>query len=882
MSWFSRLANVFRSDRLNRDLDDELRFHLDARAAEFTRRGMTPAEAASEARRRLGNEWLARETSRDVKLLPWLDSLLRDARYGSRMLRKSPIVTATAVLSLALAIGACTAAYSLIDALILRPLPVRDPEGLVYLTYPSDRPGAPEGDSFNYPLFERLRDASSEKVELFGVSWPRPYDVTLGKSTEKIRMQFVSGDALAILGVKPALGRLLTAEDDRYPGESPVAVVSYEFWMRKGGRPDILSQEFDFIEPSSMVRHKDTKRRLQIVGVIQRGFTGVEPGVKVDAWIPNMMFNPEAFTNVDISTNWEWFRILGRPKSHVTREETQHLMQQTLLDYRHDYLREFRKQINVRSAANGPSVIRKTFERPLWILAIVAGLVLLIAGSNVANLLVARSAAREREMALRIAFGAGSRRLVQQLLIESGLLAGMACLLGIGFAQVMGPAVVSRLLPTGESAYIDLGLNWRALGLIALIGASVTALVGLIPAFRSSSVSPGGVLMAGSNRHSTRRGLLRPLVAAQVAFSVTVLFTGGLLLLSFQKLSTLDLGFFRSGIVFFDLDGLGERGQPAALQLLDRVRQFPEVQAAAYSAWALLNDNQWISKIKIPGRTDSSETYQLGVSGGFFDAMGIRLLDGRDFAERDLGPNASAVVVNEAFARSFFPGQSVVGKQFDRDGDLLEIVGLVRDAKYEEIRETPAPTIYVPLYVPLQGQGDAVLTVRAADAGRIAPSLRQEILRADPSVRVSRVTLQSKLIDNLLVRDRLLAWLAGFFGVVALLLTAIGLYGVLSYSVVQRTREIGIRMALGARPSLVIRSLISQIAFEVAFGVVAGLAGGFGLGRYVTSLLYEVKPGNSATIVLPLLGLMLGCLFAALPPALRAMRLDPVVALRQE
>src|SRR2546429_6759810 len=270
-------------------------------------------------------------------------------------------------------------------------------------------------------------------------------------------------------------------------------------------------------------------------------------------------------------------------------------------------------------------------------------------------------------MALRLSIGAGSRRLVQQLLIESGLLGGMACLLGIGFAQAVGPAVVSRLSPTGESAYLRLGLNWRVLGLLALIGASATALVGLIPAFRSSSVSPGDVLRAGSNRHSTRRRLLRPLVAAQVAFSVTVLFTGGLLLLSFQKLSTLDLGFFRSGIVFFNLDGLGERGQPAALQLLDRVRQFPEVQAAAYSAWALLNDNQWISKVKIPGRTDSGQTYQLVGSPGIFDTMGIRLLEGRDFARHDLGPNnASAVVVNEAFARSFFPGQSVIVKQFDR------------------------------------------------------------------------------------------------------------------------------------------------------------------------------------------------------------------------
>jgi predicted permease len=445
MSWFSRLVNVFRSDRLNQDLEDEIRFHLDTRAAEFTRRGMTPAEAAREARRRLGNQWEVRETSRDVKLLPWLDAAMRDVRYGSRMLRKSPVVTAAAILSLALAIGACTAAYSLIDALILRPLPVRDPEGLVYLTYPSNRPGEPDGDSFSYPLFERLRDASREKIALFGMSSPRPRDVTLGNSTEKIQAQFVSGDALGILGVKPALGRLLTAEDDRHAGESPVAVVSYEFWMRMGGRADILSQPLALVEPSPASRTRNAIHRLQIVGVAQSGFAGVEPGLKSDAWIPNMMFSPEGLTNA----NWDWLRILGRPKPGVPPEQARRLVQQTLIGYHYDHPRDFRKQINVRSAANGPSRIRKTFERPLWILAIVSGLVLLIAGSNVANLLVARSAARQREMALRMSIGAGSRRLAQQLLIESGLLAGVACLLGIGFAQVMGPVVVGRLLPTG-------------------------------------------------------------------------------------------------------------------------------------------------------------------------------------------------------------------------------------------------------------------------------------------------------------------------------------------------------------------------------------------------------------------------------------------------
>ncbi|HEX8764144.1 MAG TPA: ABC transporter permease [Candidatus Acidoferrum sp.] len=293
------LRSLFRKEPVDRELDEELRTYQEMAAEEKMKDGLSRKEALRAVRLERGSLEVSQELVRCGGWESIVDTLWRDVRFGLRMLRKSPIVTAAAILSLALAIGACTAAYSLIDALILRPLPVREPEGLVYLTYPSDRPGVPEHDSFNYPLFERLRDASRGKIELFGLSGPRPRDVTLGNSTEKIRVQFVSGDALAIVGVKPALGRLLTAEDDRYPGESPVAVVSYEFWMRTGGRPDILSQLLDYIEPSPTTRTKNTKRSLQIVGVVQRGFTGVEPGVKVDAWIPHMMFTPEAFTNAD-------------------------------------------------------------------------------------------------------------------------------------------------------------------------------------------------------------------------------------------------------------------------------------------------------------------------------------------------------------------------------------------------------------------------------------------------------------------------------------------------------------------------------------------------------------------------------------------------------
>ncbi len=894
MSWLSRLANVFRDDSLSRDLDDELRFHVEARTEDLVRRGLTRRDAEREARRRLGNPLLLREMSRDVKLLPRLESILRDVRFGLRMLGKHRVVTGAAVASLSLAIGAGTAAFSLIDALVLRPLPVREPERLVYLSVTPPGVEAQERDSFNYPLFERFRDGARPRADLFGASYqgilrPVVFDDPGGEE-EKIRLQWISGDAFAVLGVKPALGRLLSAADDQRPGAHPVAVLSHGFWTRRFGQsPSVLGRWLTL---------KEKEKQLQIVGVAQEGFSGVEPGVRTDLWAPNMMYDQAALTRPD----WHWFRIWGRIRPDVTPEQLRGALQPTFAaflreradtfrpDEPRDRLdRHLRTPLNVRSAANGPSVLRRDFERPLWILALVAGLVLLIACSNVANLLIARAAARGSEMALRVSIGAGRGRLIQQVLVESALLAGAACVAGLALASVMAPAIVQRLSPADNPAYLDLRLDGRALAFLSVVCAATTFLFGLAPALRASAVSPSDALKAEGGKRLTGLGPLRPLVAAQMGVSFVVLFVAGLLLLSFQRLTSIDPGFAKTGVVLLTIEAKslkeGERARAAGLQLQDRVRGLSGVRSVSLSAWGLFSGSGWTTSIRVAGREpDSFEPYFLEVSPGFFETMRIPMRGGRELAAPDTQPeHPTAVVVNEAFARRYFPGEDPLGKRFERversDTVPQEIVGLAGDAKYNDLREVTPPTVYVPL----GGVHMATLQVRTTtDPMALASMLRTEIPRIHPALRVTDVTLQSTLIDNTLIRERLLALLSGFFALVAVALVAVGLYGVLSYSVVRRTREIGIRVALGARRLRIVRLVVRDVTLPSVLGVATGLLGGTFLARLLAALLFEVEPFGLGSLGLPLGCLLLVSALAALPPVLRATRVDPAVALRYE
>ena len=545
----------------------------------------------------------------------------------------------------------------------------------------------------------------------------------------------------------------------------------------------------------------------------------------------------------------------------------------------------------LRSAANGPSGLRQNFERPLWALGLIAVLVLLIACSNVASLLIARVATREREMALRIAIGAGRGRLIQQMLIESALLSVASCLFGVLLAVKAAPAIVGMLSTSQTVLQLDLQIDWRVLVFLTAAGGVTTLLFGLAPALRASEVSPNDALKLGSGKQTASVGLFRPLVAAQAAFGFVVLFVAGLFLTSFAKLVRTDLGFDTNNLVVVDVEAreLRQGGQKALAfweQLLDRLRESPGIQSASLSGWGLFEGSRSTQTLRVPGRAaEAFEPYYLPVSPRFLETMRIRLLDGRDFLLRNGQPESpSAVIVNESFARRYFPGESPLGKRFfkvGRGNTLIaqDIVGIAGDAKYASVRDATPPTVYESL----RPAGWASVQVRAhLEPAALAALMRNELPRVHPAFRMTGITLQSTLVDNTLVRERVLALLSAFFSIVAIVLVAVGLYGVLSYGVVQRTREIGIRLALGAQPLGVVRLVVSEVCLVTALGLAVGLAGGIAVARFITALLYDVKPSNIWSVGAPLGCLLLACLLSALLPALRATRVDPITALRYE
>jgi predicted permease len=892
MSWLSRMANVFRSAGVDRGLDEEITFHIESRIADLVAGGMAADEAERTARRQFGNRLRVREDSRDVKLLPWLDSLVRDVRLGARMLRKNGLVTAAAIVSLSLALGACVAAFSLVDALILRPLPVHQPEHLIYLTYSSTNPELPDDDVFSDPAFVRLRDAGRGRIDLFAVAYPnRPrvtFDVANGER-ETLRAQFISGEAFERLGIGPAAGRVLTMQDDQRPGMHPVAVLSHAFWMQRfGGDPGIVGRWV-------VVHGFKEDRQFQIIGVTQPRFRGLDPGYSTDLWIPYAMQDLSTFGQ----SGYRSLRVIGRLKENVAVEQAQDVLQAAFRNFRREdaannfgagspaeLVAQFvNTPLHLRPAATGVSPLRALFQRPLWVFTAIAALMLLIAGSNVANLLLARTAARETEIALRLSLGAGRGRLIQQMLVESTIVAGAACIIGVMLAMVAAPAVVNMLRSADDPVLLDVRVDWRLVAFISGITVLSSVLLGFAAAVRASSVEPITALKTGIGRASGRA--MRPFVVMQVAFSLIVLVVGGLLVRSFVKLSNVNPGFAMSDVLLVSWEAV-QRMEPnqqraALLRVLDRVRNLPGVSAVGAAEFSVLGRN-WRKEIAVPGNArDVIEATVAPITPGYFEAMTIPLLAGRTFVRADLDTeNPTILIVNESFAKRYFGSEPGVGRFIDaRFGTTRtrnEVVGVVADVRYD-LRKPPVPTIYILL--PLSSF--RTLHVRVAgDAGPIAARLREEVRATAPLLRVTSVTSQAAMVERTVMRERLLALLAGFFALVGLVLTGVGLYGTLSYAVVQRRREIGIRVALGARAVGAVRSVLADTAGATLIGAACGLAGGLYGSRFVTTMLFEVAPLDVSSLALPLGVLLLAAVVAAAVPAWRAARVDPVIALRNE
>jgi len=884
MSLLTRILNVFRGERLNRDIDEEFDSHLQEAFAH----GRDPAEV----RKTFGSALRHREESRDLRLIPWLESLRADAFFGLRRLLKSKVTSAAAILSLALAIGACTSAFRLIDALLLRPLPITAPGRLFLLSRQGiGWDGKPStDDGLEYPLFHQMRAAVKDQAELLAISHAERADLTYksDEEMEKAYLQYVSGWMFGSFGLRPAVGRLLTENDDLTPGAHPYAVISHDYWAHRFGQdPNVVGRTFRMGE-----------HLYQIVGVVEEPFTGTEPGTMTDIFVPTMM-DPYV-TRFDASVA----RAFALLKPGVAIEPLRQRLQANSRAFEGERAKEFigvPKQslenfLNqtelLEPAPTGVSELQSNNRRSLAALGVLVALVLLIACANVANLMTAQAAARAREMALRISIGAGRWRLVQLLLIESAWLALVASAVGALFAWWSAPFVVSLINPPDNPARLSLPADWRVLGFGVVLTLGVTFLFGLAPALRASAIQPVSALKGGGDPHSRGR-LMHALIGLQVAFCFLVLFVAGLFVTTFERLSQESTGFSAERLL--TLDTFAQRAQLPTYwaQVAEHLREVPGVERVALASWPLLDGNSVNSYVSINGAPPSqTEVYFLRVSPGWIDTMKIPFVDGRDFLPDESAPGVA--IVNETFAKTYFKGESPVGKSFARAEDEgtrvpFRIVGLVRDARYRNMREPILPVAFVPFqglrangaWQP-QSWGTFIVRTSSSNPLTLAQTLRREVPRAWPEFRVSRIRTQLEINQSHTVRERLLAMLAVFFAGVALLLAGIGLYGVLHYSVLQRRREIGIRIAVGAQAGVIVRLVTVEVFSMVLAGALAGLALGMVSVRYIEELFYQVKATDLAMLAFPWVTILAAALLAALPAVVHAVRTDPVAMLRAE
>jgi predicted permease len=687
-------------------------------------------------------------------------------------------------------------------------------------------------------------------------------------------------------GLRPAAGRLLSANDDVTPGAHPVVVLSHDYWARRFAEdPKVIGRT---------LRMGDGV--YQIVGVTESSFTGTETGTVTDIFVPMMMKTPSTLAS---ASNF-WLRTLIQLKPGVAPEPVRERLRASFRVFQEQrakgltgltkHLMEqfFKEKLLLEPAASGRSNLQRDYRRSLIALGILVALVLLIACANVANLMTAQAAARAREMALRVSIGAGRWRLVQLVLVESAWLALLATAIGGLFAWWSAPFILGMISTADNPARLALPADWRVLGFALALALGVTFLFGLAPALRASSVKPVSALKGGEAPHSRRR-LMHALVVLQIAFCFVVHFVAGLFLATFDSLSSQPNGFSAERIL--NLETVTQRPQPPVYwaQVMEHLRAVPGVETVALTIWPLMSGESAVGLISVngapPGETLSDF---LRISPGWFDAMRIPWIDGRDLTANDTNPGVA--IVNEAFAKQFFNGENPVGKWFDNERAHIQIVGYVRDARSrDDVRIPIRPMAYVPFraldtkgaFVPM-GRGTFVVRSSTANPMALASILRQEVPRARSEFRVGNMRTQVEINQSKIVRERLLAMLAMFFAGVALVLASVGLYGVMDYSVLQRRREIGIRMAIGAQAGDIARRVAGEVAAMVVVGAAAGVALGMASVRYIEALLFQVKPGGFTMLALPLLVVLATAFLAALPAVFRATRIDPVSMLRAD
>lgn len=905
MSWFSRFRNALNPRRLDDDLDEEIRDHLARRAAALEEKTRNAEESRRQAGVRFGNTTRLREESRGFRLWAGLEGTLQDIRYGWRGMRRGPAFAATAVLSLGLAIGAITAIYSIVDAAVLRPLPVSNPNRLFTLSYPGisqeGESAAEERKSFSYPMYRRFVAASGSAARLAAFSYISQAEMQRpgSESLEKVSRQYASGNAFRMLGVRPALGRLLSPNDDRLPGGRAVAILSYRYWTRRFDRnPKVLGQIL-----------KLDGKPYEIVGVARRGFFGVEPGRFADIWVPATTYNPQALTGLD----WNWLRVLGRLAPGVTRPQLQarlqpsfHRLQIERIKDLHTMPLVIRKQfldsvIRVHPASTGVSDFRQTFSRPLWIVFGVALGILLIACANVASLLLARATARRTEMAMRVSLGAARKRLVRQMLTESLMLSFIAGALGWLFARIIAPLLVNSLSTQANPVQFALTIDSRVLLFCVAISALAAVLFGLAPAWQASGVQPMLALRSSTGQASKLR-LGKLFVSIQVACAFCLVMVGAAFLFSLGNLLRVDPGFDANHVAVLNVAteamksddpvayNATHRDELARLrnlmfQLQHRIASQPGIQNVALAWWPIFEGGGWSEQVILPGKGPSErQEIFYRVSPGYFATLRTPLLAGRDFQVRDsTAQELVPAIVNVAFARRYFNTLKVLGREFSypfRPSPVrVVIVGVAADARYYNLRQPADPIVYLPL----EATDEITSYIRSPlNVGQIVRIVDRQAHAVGSGMRVRETTTMETIVGNTLLREKLLAGVGGAFAFFGLLLAAIGLFGLLNYSVGRRTKEMGIRVALGAPRSEIAALVLKDIGALMGGGLIAGLAGALAIIAVFRSLLFGIQFGDPWVIGAAVgLFLVTGLLAAGLP-AHRAATVDPVRALREE
>jgi predicted permease len=896
-----RLRAIFRRQSMEKELAAELQFHCEQQVAKLISAGVPRDEAIRRARLAIGGVEQIKEECREARGVAALESTAQDVSYGLRQLRRRPGFAVVVVSSLALGIGANTAIFSLIDAVLLRMLPIYDPAGL-QLVIPRQTNGNSRG--FEYPEFRRLRVANPVFVDVAAYGTTR-LNVSLDGSVEPTAEgQLVSGSYFPLLGVNAVAGRTIAPEDDVNPNGHPVAVISQGYWKRRFG-----------LEPSVVGRTIHLSgTAFTIIGVAPREFFGLEVGRAPDIWVPIMM-QP---TVMPAAENWLvehmsttfWLTVVGRMKPEYTPPQAQAIV--TGLDvlspmYTKPANRVERPQLiperlGLSPAATGISSLRQQFSQPLLILMAVVGVVLLIACANVANLVLARAASRLPEFSMRLALGAGRWRLVRQLLVENVILATLGGVCGLLLARWATGVLVTFMSSGRTPIVLHLEPDARILAFTAAVSVLTGIMCGLVPALRASRVDVVSGIKGqarGSIGGSHRLGPGKILVVSQVVLCLLLLFGAGLFVRSLQRLDGQDGGFARDQIIIVRVEprGSDQRGAQGASgrldrtyrDLLERVTSIPGVRAASLAHFNPTTRVGYSGPVWLPDGTQQ-RVPQMMVYPNYFATMDIPLRAGRDFSERDLDQSSPLVgVVNEAFVRQIMGGENPIGKRIPvEQGDIArEIIGVVKDSRYASLKEDTPPLMYQPFLQTRTGRGQMTLHVRVSDTTPgVVSRIREEVQRIDKDMPLLAIQTLADQMNGLLSRERLVASLSTIFGLLALLLASVGLYGLMAFSVVQRTGEMGLRMALGAARQNVVRLVMREAMLLVCIGVVVGVPCALVTGRLASSqvsgLLFGLSATDPTTMIGAVLVLMGVAAVAAYLPASRAARVDPMVALRND